>query len=152
MQTLTKALLAASFCLIASVPVYAGHGHRQDENHGYSHARLYDRMLRQYDRIEDGIESRELTRKEAKTLRRQQRQIRQLAREFRGDGWLSKKERRILKRKLDKSSQQIREFKHNDLNRYVALHERYGKCCNHAFENSGLNSGKDKRRHTQRSW
>lgn len=148
MKTLTKTLLAASFCLIATVPAYAGHGH----SYGHSNDRLVDRMERQHERIEDGIESSELTRKEAKILKKQQRRIRRLAREYREDGWLSKKERRLLRHKLDRSSQQIREFKHNELNRYVVLHERYGSCCNHVIEDAGKNSGKEKQRHTQRSW
>ncbi len=148
MKTLTKTLLAASFCLIATVPAYAGHGH----SNGHSHDRLIDRLERQHVRIEDGVESRELTRKEAKILKKQQRHIRQLAREFREDGWLSKKERRILRHKLDRSSRQIREFKHSDLNRYVALHKRYGSCCHHSIDDSGRKSGKDKQRHTQQAW
>ncbi|MEN8179924.1 MAG: hypothetical protein ABFS39_15090 [Pseudomonadota bacterium] len=146
MKTLTKTIIAASFCLVATVPAYAGHGHFND--------RLIDRMERQHERIEDGIQSRELTRKETKILKRQQRRIRRLVREFREDGWLSKKERRILRNKFDRASFKIREFKHNDLNRYVDLHQRYGSCCDPVWDDMdrGMVRGKDKKHRTSHAW
>ncbi len=144
MKTLTKTFIAASFCLIATVPAYAGHGQAND--------RLFDRMERQQERIEDGIQSRELTRKEAKTLKQQQRHIRQLVRVYREDGRLSKKERRILKNKLDRASYTIRELKHNDLNRYVQLHRRYGECCDQVSEGMDKSRGKDNKHRIHHAW
>ena len=144
MKTLTITLLAASFGLIATVPAYAGHGHSYD--------RLYDRMERQQERIEHGIDSRELTRKEAKILKKQQRRIRRLAREFREDGWLSKRERRILRRKLDRASEQIRELKHNDLNRYVKWHDGYGEYCDHTRDYPEVKTAKTRRHRNTQSW
>ena len=146
MKTLTKTLLAATFGLIATAPVYAGHAHNQD--------RLFERLERQQNRIEQGIESRELTRKEAKILKKQHRRLHRLVREFREDGRLSKRERKIMHRQLTKASRQIKEFKHNRLNRYVRWHKRYGDCCGTTVDRSGWQKGKhrDQRAHERQAW
>ena len=123
MKTLTQTLLIASLSLFAVVPAFAHHG-----DGGYSKSdRIMERLDRQQRRIAKGIKSDELTRKEAKLLKQDQRDIRQLVRLFRDDGRLSKVERRYLNRRLDRSSQLIKRMKHNDLNRYVLMHERYGQ-------------------------
>ncbi len=146
MKTLTKAVITASFCLIASVPVYAGHGQAND--------RLFDRLERQHERIEHGIESNELTRKEAKILKRQQRRMRQLVRVYREDGRLSKKERRILRNKLDRASYTIRDLKHNNVNRYVNLHRRHDSCCDHAIDeiDRSKSKGQDRKHRNRQAW
>jgi hypothetical protein len=105
MKQLAKTVLAASFCALAVVPAHAGHRHGSG---------VWDRLERQHARIEQGVESGELSRKEAKTLRKQHRKLHRLAREFREDGVLSRKERRILDRKLDKASDLIWTLKHNE--------------------------------------
>jgi hypothetical protein len=81
---------------------------------------------RQQSRIEQGIESGKLTRKEAKVLKRQQRKTRHLYREFREDGRLSKRERRELDRRLDRVSDQIWELKHNERSRFDVSGYGYG--------------------------
>jgi hypothetical protein len=146
MKTLTKTILAVTFGLLATAPVYAGHGHSQD--------RVSERMERQQHRIEQGIESRELTPKEAKILKKQHRRLHRLVREFREDGRLSKRERRILQRKLDKSSRQIKELKHNRLNRYVDWHKSYGDCCDRAIDQSDWRKGEHRtqRDHKRQAW
>lgn len=111
MKTIEKTLLASSLCMLMAVPAHAGRYH--DEG------RLMDRMERQHERIESGVESGALNRKEVRKLKKQQRKTRSIARKFREDGALSKKERRILKRQLDKSSDRIWEFKHNDRDRHT---------------------------------
>ena len=130
MKTLTKSILAATFCLVATVPVYAGHGHNQGREFSSQ------RMDRQQQRIENGILSGELTRKEAKILKKQQRRIHRMAREFREDGRLSAREHRILENRLDRASHLIRELKHNDLTRYSGRHERYEACCDRLSEHA----------------
>jgi uncharacterized protein HemX len=109
MTRLNKTLMAITLSLAATAPAFAGHAERGD--------RIGERLERQQNRIEHGIENRELTRKEARVLKQQQRKIRRLAREFRDDGRLSKKERRILRAKLDRASERIWEFKHSDRSR-----------------------------------
>ena len=123
MKTLSKSLVALSLGLMTIAPAFAAHG----EGQSVKHERIHERLERQHQRIERGVEKRQLTHKEAKQLRQQQQDIRFLVRVFGKDGRLSKRERRILTRELDASSWQIKRFKHNDLERYVGLHQRYGK-------------------------
>lgn len=86
------------------------HGHADgDRQHRYDY-----RQERQHDRIRHGIRSGELTRKEAKSLRKQQRHIARLERRFERDGHLNRYERRTLRRELDSASQRIYRLKHND--------------------------------------
>ena len=120
MMTITKAFFATTLCVLIAVPAYAGHN---DWNDG-----LRERMYQLDKRIEHGIKTHELTRKEAKELEQQQHRIHRLAREFREDGRLSRKERHKLERELDRLSDQITEYKHNrhDRPKYRHDHERYG--------------------------
>ena len=122
MKALSKILIAGSLSLCAVAPAFAHQGHDRP----FKGDNLLERMERQQNRIDRGVMNYQLTRKEAKQLRRQQRKIRYLAWRFYGDGHLSKKERRRLQRELDKSSRKIKRLKHNDLERYVNLHHRYG--------------------------
>jgi septal ring factor EnvC (AmiA/AmiB activator) len=122
MKTLSKTMIAASLSLFAIAPAFASHGvYRPPENRS-----ILERLERQQHRIDQGVENRQLTYKEAKLLRRQQREIRHMARRFFKDGSLSKRERHWLNRELNLASLQIKRFTHNDLNRYVELHQRYG--------------------------
>jgi hypothetical protein len=118
MKSVAQSVFVTSLCLLTAVPAYAGHFPRED--------RVIDRMERQMARIEHGIHSNELTRKEAKKLRKQQRRIRHLAMEFREDGMLSRKERRILNNKLDRASTRIWTLKHNEHKRHEEPRQRYG--------------------------
>ncbi len=123
MKTIVKAVAIASLTLLVASPSFAYQGDR-----GYAKTdRIADRIDRQQQRIERGIKNDDLTRKEAKQLRGDLKDIRQLKRIFRDDGRLSKGERRYLQKRLDKSSRQIKRLKHNEIRRYVRLHDRYGK-------------------------
>jgi hypothetical protein len=77
-----------------------------------------DRMDNQRDRIENGVESGDLTRKEARRLKRNQREIRELRQDLaeKGDG-LSNKDRRILRRKLNQQSDAIYDQRHDNQER-----------------------------------
>lgn len=90
---------------------------------------LHQRLERQQYRIEKGIDSGALTRKEAKKLRRQQRKIRMMVRHFREDGVLTRAERHKVRDKLDRASDRIWAFKHND-DRYYC-ENRYHKYSYH---------------------
>ena len=127
MNNVEKTLLATAVCLFTALPVYADHGHGQ--------SRLLDRLDRQHERIEQGVKSGALTHKEVRVLKRKQRKIRHLARHFREDGNLSKKERRILRRKLDRASDHIWELKHNDVYRY-AHRDRHHEYAHHWDDDS----------------
>ena len=122
MKILSKTLIAFSLSLYAMVPAFASNG----DHHPPEDRSILERLERQQHRIDQGVENRQLTDKEAKLLRRQQREIRHMARRFFKDGTLSKRERQWLNRELNLASLHIKRFTHNDLNRYVDLHQRYG--------------------------
>lgn len=111
MKIIAKTLLASSLCILMAVPAHAGRYH--DDDH------LMDRVERQHQRIVNGVKSGALTRKEVGKLKKQTHKIRSMAREFHEDDALSKKERHILNRKLNKRSDRIWEFKHNDRERHT---------------------------------
>ena len=98
----TTALLG----LLATAPAFAGHRDRPSP---------FDvRQDRQEARIEQGIQSGALTRKEARVLQRDQERLERLEWRLRRDGSLSRKDRRILQAEYDELSQRIRILKHND--------------------------------------
>ena len=123
MKTFSTTLLAVTLSLLAVTPVVASQG----DGYRMKHDNIHERLERQHYRIKSGVRNHQLTRKEAKTLKQHQRDIRYLLRLFSEDGRLSKKERRILNRQLSQSSRQIKRLKHNDLERYVDLHHRYDR-------------------------
>lgn len=101
-----------------------------DRNHSEpDHGRFERRHDRQHARIVKGAKSGELTRKEAKRLRKQHRDIGKLAHKFKRDGRLSRYERHTLRHELDHASRRIQQFKHNDRNRprHYGTHRRHDK-------------------------
>lgn len=111
MKIIAKTLLASSLCILMAAPAHAG---RYDND-----GPLVDRMQRQHQRIESGIESGALTRKEAGKLGKKNHKTRVLARKFRKDDVLTLKERHILNKRLNKTSHRIWKFKHNDRERHT---------------------------------
>lgn len=103
-----KTLMIVPLACLVSMPV-ASHQYGHD---GYS--RYDKRVERQQSRIRQGVKSGELTRKEAKKLRSQQKKIAKLERKFSKDGHLSRHERKKLERHQDKASKRIYRLKHND--------------------------------------
>jgi polyhydroxyalkanoate synthesis regulator phasin len=71
------------------------------------------REHRQNRRIRRGVKSGELTRDEAKTLRREQKDIRQKERDMKSDGALTREERKELHQDLNEASRNIHEEKHD---------------------------------------
>lgn len=71
------------------------------------------RQHRQHERIVDGMQSGELTRREARSLRLEQRSIKAREAEFKSDGVLTRGERRELHRDLNESSRDIYREKHD---------------------------------------
>jgi len=74
---------------------------------------IEQRLQRQETRIHHGLHSGALTAREAKRLRKQQRELKVLLRVFRRDGRLGRGERRLLNRELDRTSALIMKLKHN---------------------------------------
>ncbi|MEJ2591003.1 MAG: hypothetical protein P8178_06325 [Candidatus Thiodiazotropha sp.] len=127
MITLKQTLLAATLGLCVAAPAFASHGH---EKSGLPE-HVAQRMEHQQARIARGIRTRRLTHKEAHVLKRQQREIRELARRYGRDHRYSHKEVSNLERRLDKAGLMIRRLVRNDLTRYVDLHQRYGHADHH---------------------
>jgi len=71
------------------------------------------RQENQEDRIEQGVASGELTRKEARGLREEQRDVKQLEKAYKSDGKLTTAERKDLHKELNETSEEIREQKHD---------------------------------------
>ena len=126
MKTISNTLLVASLCMLVAVPVHAGRIHNDD--------RLMNRIERQHDRIQHGIRSGSLDRREVRKLRKNKRKINRLVSQFYEDDVLTGKERTILRNHLDHRSKRIWKLKHNDRGRNtgrVAVHgddliNRYG--------------------------
>lgn len=88
--------------------------------------RFEQRLDRQHWRIEQGVRSGELTGREVKRLRKEQRHIAKTKRKFSRDGYLDRKERRQLRRKLNRASDRIYRLKQNERYR-VGHQDRYGR-------------------------
>ena len=71
------------------------------------------RQHNQQARIQQGVRSGELTRREAYRVRESQRDIRQLERAYKSDGELTRVERRDLYREQNQASRQIYRQKHD---------------------------------------
>jgi len=80
--------------------------------HGFDNP-IDERQARQYRRVHRGIETGQLTRKEANRLHRKMGKIASLERKFSADGYLSPREQAVLQKKLNRTSQKIHRFKHN---------------------------------------
>lgn len=102
-------------CLLTA-PVVA-----RDYAHGFN--RWDDRLERQERRIERGVRSGQLTDKEAAKLRKTLQKIENKERKYLRDGVLSRDERRALAKRLDNSSELIRQFVHNDKYRRYSNHQ-----------------------------
>ncbi len=89
---------------LLAFPVFADRGER---HHGARDQRFEQR-------IDQGWESGELTRREVRRLERKLRKIDKLEHEFRNDGRLSRYERRILREERERLSHAIYRLKHND--------------------------------------
>ena len=97
---------AGAIGLIVALPTYA-------DSCGLRHK--FERLERRMDR---GIDSGQLTKHEVHRLKRERREIRALARDFRDDGYLSRRECDILASRVERLSHHISRLKHNDRTRY----------------------------------
>jgi len=100
--------LFLSFCAILLISVEA-QGARRDQ-----------RQASQRSRIQQGVQSGELTRREAVQLRAQQRHIRRAERRAEADGVVTLGEKARIENKQDRASKNIFKKKHNEKDRDVA--------------------------------
>ena len=95
-----KTVLAIVAALALAVPAAAGSLGR-------------DREQNQQSRIHDGVKDGELTRHEAKGLRKEQRHVDHLQKKAKCDGKVSRKEARHIDRAQDKANRDIARQKHD---------------------------------------
>lgn len=87
-------------------------GHHRPHQH-QRHNAVDHRQHNQADRIRQGVRSGELTKDEARGLVKEQREIRQLERQYKSDGVLTRDERRDLHKELNQASRHIYKEKHD---------------------------------------
>ena len=113
------AIIVAGTLGMSAAAQARGYGH--DGAYGYHvpqhrfENRVDRRQARQWDRIQDGIDRGELSRREVRRLMRSQRRIARMEDRFIRDGYISPRERRKLERALDRTSKRIKRAKHNDI-------------------------------------
>jgi hypothetical protein len=103
MKIVTKTLLIGLLGMGVVLPAMAGSGYGPNWN--------------QEQRIEAGLRSGQLTVAEARILRNEQAQIRNLQRNFLRDGRLNQRERRILEQRREQANRHIYRLAHNDQRR-----------------------------------
>jgi len=118
MQVVTKSrftlvLMAASVMGVASLS-------HADAEAGVRDPGVNARQQNQRQRIQQGVRSGELTRRETRTLAEQQRDVRQLERAYKSDGELTRAERVDLHHEQNQASRQIYNQKHDAQDRPVA--------------------------------
>ena len=85
----------------------------QAQRGGPAGPRFDERLDRQEAAIQRGLDSGELTRREARTLRREQDEVRQFMHELRRDGYPPHEAQRLIERRLDRVGRHIRELSGN---------------------------------------
>ena len=113
MKTLVTLLSIAALAFM-TIPVHAEHNSRESGRHD----RIEQRLDNQRYRIHRAIDAGELTRKEVKRLRKQQRHIIRLKHKFMRDGYLDRYEFVTLRDELNRASKRIQRLSHNDRNNY----------------------------------
>lgn len=104
---------------------YSHNKYKKRHRNDYARVREINRRLdNQHRRIRKGVDSGQLVRREARSLRHEQRRISNRFADYRSDGWLNRHETRRLNRMLDVASQEIRRKKHNSLTRHSIRHNR----------------------------
>lgn len=91
-----------------------------DTQRGTRDPRINARQQVQRERIQQGVRSGELTRREAVRVREDQRDIRQLERAYKSDGELTRGERRDLTHEQNQASREIYREKHDAQDRAPA--------------------------------
>ncbi|MGQ9831764.1 MAG: hypothetical protein ACUVQI_09215 [Thermochromatium sp.] len=109
-------LILVATSLLASLPVQA-------QPAGPPGPRFDDRLVRQSEVIRRGLDSGELTRREARILQREQDEVRQFMHDLRRDGYPPHEAWRLIDRRLDNLDRHIRDLSSN---RTVAPHYQGG--------------------------
>ena len=118
MKNLSGFFIAILLLSLAAPSVFAGQGPTyKDRSGSYHHDKFYDRIENQQRRINQGIKSGELSRKEAAMLQDNLDWIRDKYTRMKSDDMLTMPERGRLDRMLDQNGEMIRNKKHNPAKR-----------------------------------
>lgn len=104
MKTAMTTIAVTVGMLVGSVGAYAG---------DTSDPAVNERQANQADRIKQGMKSGELTKDEAKDLREDHRDVKQLEKAYKSDGKLTNAERRDLRHEQNQTSRDIKKQKHD---------------------------------------
>lgn len=105
---MNKLTRAASSVALAALFALPGAAFAHD-----GESRFDRRQDHQLDRIEKGRQTGDITWREGIRLRRDQRRISAIKRDFERDGYLSRRERRILREEQNEAAANISDSKHN---------------------------------------
>lgn len=130
------AVVIAGTLALSTVAQARGYGANYDrstpqhrfENH------IDRRQARQWDRIKQGIDNGDLSRKEARRLARNQRQIARMEDRFERDGYYSPREKQKLERALNRTGKRIKRAKHSDHGRPYGGHHHGWRGKHHRHE------------------
>ena len=120
------AIIVASTLGTTKLAQARGHGAGYDKGTPQHRVekRIDRRQARQWERINDGIDRGELSRKEARRLLKNQRQIARMERRFERDGYYSPRERRAMEQALDRAGQRIKLAKNDGYSPRYGRHHR----------------------------
>ena len=104
-----KSILAAAFLVGTQLTVIACQPAYRGRSYSYS-----ERQERQRDRIADGRDEGDLSKREAARLRDRSHDIAEDRRDARADGYVDRRERRQLDREQDKLNRNIYQQRHDD--------------------------------------
>ena len=99
-------------------------GERPRARHRTSDDRVDRRLAKQRARTRAGWEDGEVTHRELRRIRKDQRKIARMDRRFGSDGRYTKRERRKLNKALDRASDRVYRVKHNDRTKHRAFDDR----------------------------
>ncbi len=88
-------------------------GHHQEHNNSYFWQDVERRLDRQESRISRGIDKGQLTHREMKKLKREQRHVAKQARHLKRHDYLSRSDKREMMEHLDYVGHKIKSLKHN---------------------------------------
>ncbi len=106
---------AAAFTVIAGMILFVASGvsYGQTQSYGTDDPGIQQRIQNQQQRIQQGIDSGQLTPREAGRLQEEQAKIRQDELRMKSDGNLTPQERQKLNRELDRAGRDISREKHD---------------------------------------
>lgn len=113
-----KLIILTGTVLVTAMPLLgqtaeAGQAGPRAGHHHHRHGAVNQRQHNQADRIKQGVRSGELTKGEARGLVKEQREVRQLERQYKSDGVLTRDERRDLNKELNQASRNVYKEKHD---------------------------------------